>query len=207
MNMNKPVHADTLPYLQRAMAIYRELGMQSWVALIMAERAVVLYDMGQVDLAVASAREGADMAREERNRHFLGHVSAYFGDILTRIGAYSEAHQMLEESLATTYSIRHTSMTLVALCYLGELLMVESRQADSSARDAHLREAAQYLTIVIGHPATWHFFRDKAARLLATLDPAYLPDDEEHALSLDALIPRLLSATRYAASVPPDHIV
>jgi hypothetical protein len=61
---------------------------------------------------------------------------------------YTEAHQVLRESLAATYPIRHDHMILNALYYLGELLSAENRQSNLPVCDARLCEAAALLTLV-----------------------------------------------------------
>jgi tetratricopeptide (TPR) repeat protein len=188
-------HPDVLPYLQRSIAIQRDTGMRTHSAAVMAEYALALSELGQLEQAVRVGREAMTIAQKAGNRTFVGLAMAHFGGILTGAGAYAEAHQVLRESLAATYPIRHDHMILNALYYLGELLIAESRQSNLPVWDARLRKAAVLLTLVARHPVTWHYFKVKADRLLATLAPSYLPDDGESALSIDSVVPTLLNAS------------
>ena len=187
----KAEHPDVLPYQQRAMTIFRELGMRSSYVVFMADHACVLNEQGHFEQAVAVAHEAVVDARGTGNQAVLSLASTQYGDILTRMGAYDEAHQALREALAAAYSVRQDHTMLNALCCLGELLVAEIPQTDPPAHDARLCEAAAYLTIVAHHPATWHYYRKKATRLLETLAPTYLPDDNQR-LTLDDVVPKLL---------------
>ena len=125
--------------------------------------------------------------------HLMSQQVSIFMGILTRTGAYAEAHQVLHESLAATYPSRIDHMILNALYYLGELMVAEICQADPALRDARLRQAAALLTVVTHNPVTWHYFRVKADRLLATLPPEYLPADDD-VLSIESVVPGLLGS-------------
>jgi predicted ATPase/DNA-binding SARP family transcriptional activator len=188
-------HPDVLPYLQRAIAIGLDMGNRTLAGAVMAEYALALSELGQIDQAVIVGREAVTIAQKAGIRTFVGLAFAHFGGILTAAGLYTEAHQVLRASLAATFPVRQDNIILNALYYLGELLLAENRQSDPPLCDARLREAATLLTLVARHHATWHYFKVKASQLLATLAPCYLPDDGDGALSIDEVVPALLNAS------------
>jgi tetratricopeptide (TPR) repeat protein len=65
-------HPDVLPYLQRSIAVQRDMGMRTHSASVMAEYALSLSELGQIDQAVIVGREAVTIAQKAGNRTFVG---------------------------------------------------------------------------------------------------------------------------------------
>jgi predicted ATPase/transcriptional regulator with XRE-family HTH domain len=159
-------------HYEQAIAIYREIGHRSYLALCLGFLAHAYYELGQYDKALQFAHEGVTLAGEIGNLDHKSTCLCYLGAVEAALGEVQSSQGHLMEALKTAYAMQMPSVSPIALLYLGTLLMKEG-DAAGVTQPVKLQKKAKALelfTLVRHHPATQQIFKDRAARLQAELE-------------------------------------
>ena len=159
-------------YIGEALAIYTELGRQTAIGMCMAELALVLASRGQVQRAIALARQAVAITRAIDGQMMLIFSLNYLGAALLAAGELVEARHTLLEAVQRAWDHQYLFSVMIAFYYFAELLAYESHYAELP--DALERKclAVALLSCVRAQAATWQIFKDKAAELQAQIESA-----------------------------------
>jgi DNA-binding NarL/FixJ family response regulator len=155
-----------------ALALYLELGRLGSIGMCKADLALVLVSKGQVEQAIEMARQAVVIARSINGQMILTLSLPYLGAALTAAGEGIEAHGALVEAVQRAWQHQYDHHLMLAFYYFAELLIAESRTADSAGALARRSQAVTLLNCVSTDAATWQVFRDKAAALLVDIQGA-----------------------------------
>ena len=138
----------------------------------MADLALVLVSMGQVERAVALARQAVAITREIDSQMMLTLSLNYLGAALIAAGELVEARRTLIEAIQQAWHYKYFYNVMTAFYYFAELLELESHNAEPHGVLERKSLAVALLSCVRTQTATWQIFRDKAAQLQAEIEGA-----------------------------------
>lgn len=162
--------------LQEALAISMTAGRQMMIGVCKAELALVLSSVGQVAQAIALAQEAVALMREINNQIALTGCVIFLGVVLFAAGDLMAVRRTLLEAVQQAWNHQIIYSLMTAFYYFAELLVLESQTLDRPVMLERQALAYTVLSCVCTHKATWHFFKDKAAKLQARIEDA-LPAD------------------------------
>ena len=159
-------------HYEQAIAIYREIGHRSYLALCLGFLAHAYYELGQYDKALQFAHEGVTLAGEIGNLDHKSTCLCYLGAVEAALGEVQSSQGHLMEALKTAYAMQMPSVSPIALLYLGTLWVKEGDAAGVTEpiKLQKKTQALELFSLVRHHPATWQIFKDRAARLQAELE-------------------------------------
>ncbi|MEZ4726093.1 MAG: hypothetical protein R3E79_03045 [Caldilineaceae bacterium] len=172
--------ADDMPFAEQcvreALTIYTEVGHQRGIAFCKAELGWVLTSVGQVEQAITLTQEAVTIAQAVNSQMVLTLCLNYVGVALMAAGDLPAACSALMEAIQRAWAHRYLYNLMTAFYYVAELFMAENHNVDSLSALECNALAVTVLSFVCIQPATWHFFKDKAAQLQAKI-AASLPAD------------------------------
>jgi tetratricopeptide (TPR) repeat protein len=168
--------ASAQNYLQEAAELYRAISIPSGVGHCLAELAVVLRSGGDVEQAVAVARQAVAIERDMEDLQMLVLSLSSLGAALIGAGDFAAARQALNETVQRLLVAQYPFFTVIAFYYFAELLVLESSAIDLPLALERKSLAVALLSCVRSQSATWQIYRDKAAHLQAEIEEA-LPID------------------------------
>jgi tetratricopeptide (TPR) repeat protein len=157
---------------QKSLLICRTIGHQGQVCGRLAGLARIANDLGQYNEAQTYAEEGLAIARELGSPVYLSHILYCLGETAYGTGDLPKARAYLSEALQITSEVGLLAYLAIALFHYATLLVKESETAsaaETGAPTAKRVHALRLLKLVQSHPATWHVFRERAARLAREL--------------------------------------
>lgn len=156
--------------LQEALALSMTAGRQMMIGVCKAELALVLSSVGQVEQAIALAREAVALQREINNQIALTACVTFLGAVLLAAGDLMAARHTLLEAIQRGWNHQIIYSLMLAFYYFVELLVLESHSADLPVALARKGLATRVLSCVRSQTATWQIYRDKAAQLQAEIE-------------------------------------
>ncbi|HXV98195.1 MAG TPA: tetratricopeptide repeat protein [Anaerolineae bacterium] len=167
-----------LAYSKQAVAMFREIGHRSNLALSLGALALVAFELGEYEKGLPFAREGTALAAEIGNLDFKSFCLCYLGAIECGLGQTQAGRNHLLEALRIAQAKQMLSYIPTALFYLGALLAKESDAADVTEplKLQQKAKALELLTLIGCHPITDAFIKDKAAPLQAELEADLPPE-------------------------------
>ncbi|MCE7982908.1 MAG: hypothetical protein DYG89_17125 [Caldilinea sp. CFX5] len=159
-------------YFQRSLLICRAIGHQGQVAGRLAGLARIANDQGRYVEAQAFVQEGLAIARELGSPVYLAHLLSCLSETAYRLGDLATARAYLVEAMQLTAANELFAHLAIAVYHYASLLVAESEIRPAEANQKR-NQAAELLTLVQSHPATWQMYKARAAERIATL---YAPD-------------------------------
>jgi hypothetical protein len=153
------------------MAIWRQIGQRSNLAMCLGDSALVAYELGDFDTALAYAQEGIAIT-EELNHADLASYNYYaLGAAACGLNDLTTSRSYFVRSLQTARKAQLNDNLCAALYYLAQLLVKESQVPTLSPAQRLTKEvqALELLAFILHHRATWQLFRDRALRVQAPL--------------------------------------
>lgn len=167
---------DDMPFAEQcvreALTIYTEVGHQRGIAFCKAELGWVLTSVGQVEQAITLTQEAVTIAQAVNSQMVLTLCLNYLGVALMAAGDLTAARRALMEAIERAWAQRYLYNLMNAFYYVAELLVLESNTPDRPAALERQALAVTALSCVRTQPATWHFFKEKAAQLQAKIGEA-----------------------------------
>jgi predicted ATPase len=109
-------------YWMQARAIAEKVGDEDELAWIDDRRAVVLWEQGDLETALAMTKARLRRAKAEGNRFSEGHALHTFGEVLRDSGRYDDAERALVETLALVRTLSGSSDDVLPIVHsLGDL--------------------------------------------------------------------------------------
>lgn len=155
-------------YFQRSLLICRAIGHQGQVAGRLAGLARITIDEGDYQQAELLAREGMVIARELGSPVYLAHLLSCLGETAYRLGDPATARIYLLEALQLTSTNQLSAHLAIVLFHYAMLLLSES-ETNSPLALTKRTQAAELLTLVQTHPATWQMYKVRAGQRLVDL--------------------------------------
>jgi predicted ATPase len=163
-------------YLQEAAELYHAIGISSSVGRCLAVLALVLRSGGDVERAVAVARQAVAIERDTDDPQMLVLSLNYLGAALIGAGNFAAARQALKEAFQQLLVAQYPFFTVIAFYYFAELVVLESRAANLPLTLERKSLAVALLSCVRTQTVTWQIYKEKAAQLQAEIEEA-LPAD------------------------------
>ena len=164
-------HQTTRNYLQNSLAIYEELGLRGMKAETLAELGQLAAD--ERDFATARQLAQDSLALCQELEHRTGEITphAVLGEVATGLGDFEAAEEHFHCALQIAGEVWQPSLALHTLVGLAQLLATVGEQA----------RAYEVITLILHHPASWQWSRDRVAPLVAQLE-VDLPTDVVQAI-------------------------
>ena len=162
--------------MEQALALARQMNSRHFISMILSELSQLLADMGEADTAVRLGAQGVTIARELASPERLTHSLFCLAAAYLAAGDLEAAAVDLREGLSLSGSVPFLSHAMATLYFCGELWARLGEQLTGAPRQARLRSAYALLAFVRDHPACWRVFQDRAARRLAQVETAILPE-------------------------------
>jgi predicted ATPase/DNA-binding SARP family transcriptional activator/Tfp pilus assembly protein PilF len=145
--------------LKEALELRRELGDKSGVARCLTNLGLAAKQLGDDTEAKRLHQESLVIRREIGDQAGVAASLAGIGYAAVDLGAYEEARRAFHESLRIAWAIGAIPRALDALDGLAKVAVHEGRQ----------QEALRYLSVILAHPASIAYTKNKAEELLTHL--------------------------------------
>jgi tetratricopeptide (TPR) repeat protein len=151
---------------EKSLALYRDVGNMSGIALGLGDLSELATVLGQYADATQLARES--LAINEKLGHPAEEAWALrvLGNVARERGDLEGARNYFRQALEAGTSVRATLQVLITLVGIAALRMREGRKD----------EACELLGLVLSHPSTRQWTKDRAAPLVAQLEAELPPD-------------------------------
>ncbi|MEZ4735089.1 MAG: hypothetical protein R3E79_48960 [Caldilineaceae bacterium] len=113
-------------------------------------------------------QEGIAIARELGSPVYLAHLLSCLGETSYRLGDLATARAYLIESMQLTAANELFAHLAIAVFHYASLLIAESEVKPAEAMPKRA-QAAELLTLVQTHPATWQMYKTRAAQRLTNV--------------------------------------
>jgi len=153
-----------------ALSIYTALGRQGATGMCKADLSMTLAGVGRVAEAISLAQESVAIMRSVNNQMMLTMSLNCLSIAYLAAGDFVATRNTLVEVVRRAWEQGYLFSLMIALYYLAELWVLESQPpAQPGALDRQTL-AVTTLSCVRTQPATWHFFKEKAAQLQAQIE-------------------------------------
>lgn len=175
---------EALTLYDRAMAIWRQIGQQSNLAMCLGDYALAACELGEYVTAFGYAQEG--LAITEKLNHF--DLTAYnlngLGAAACGLDDLAASRRYLLRALQMTTAAKIPDSAALTLYFLARLLIKESKLVPllTAERLQKQLQALELLTLVMHHPVAWQLFRDRAQRAQTELAGTLPADVAEAAI-------------------------
>jgi predicted ATPase/DNA-binding SARP family transcriptional activator len=148
------------------LAIKRDIGDLSGVAGALGDLSELATVLEEYDEAAELAQESLDMDRRLSRPIEIAWASRVLGNVACAGNDLQGARRYLRRALETGMSAGATAPALLTMTGIAALLM----------REGELERPAELLALVLHHPWTWRWTKDRAAPLIAELEAALSPE-------------------------------
>jgi predicted ATPase len=160
-------HAEAAQYFNDALARYQELGDRANQSMTHADLASVLLESGDPGAAREHCQRGLELARQiGRDDHYVYNLYTMGATECVR-GNLQRARELLSKALALAWEQEEATNKPVVLYYIACLFYEEYRVEPDSTK---LLDVGRLLLFMQHYPATWQTFRDRAVKLLASVE-------------------------------------
>ena len=157
LHTNGPEQA--IPILQEGLALAREIGYRQAVPHLLLSEAEATLALGEVASASTLGREALELAAEVGDSANQARASLLLGRVALAQGDDLQSRSRFERSLAIATRISATPLLLEILIRLAELWIEQGQSG----------RAGDVLALVLNHPATERWVRDRARQLVETM--------------------------------------
>jgi DNA-binding winged helix-turn-helix (wHTH) protein/predicted ATPase len=160
-------HAEAAQYFSDALARYQDLGDRANQSMTHADLASVLLEIGDVGVALEHCQRGLELAQQiGRDDHYVYNLYT-MGAAECAQGNLQSARELLTRALAMAWEQEEETNKPVVLYYIARLFYAEYAEDTDSVK---LLAIVRLLMFLQYYPATWQTFRDRAARLLESVE-------------------------------------
>ena len=148
------------------LAIHREIGNLRGVVGVLADLGEAALVLGEYEEAARLGQESLALHKKLDDRFGIAWSLRVLGNAACGMGDLAGAREYLCQALDTAMMVRWTSVTLLALVGVGALLAAEGEK----------ERALELSALILHHPLSWRWTKDRAVPLAAELE-AELPHD------------------------------
>jgi tetratricopeptide (TPR) repeat protein len=159
---------------QDCLAIYKEIGVTSSIAVTLTNLGEIAIAMGEYDNAIHFAQESWQFYKKVDEQERSPELSWYFrvlGEASFGLKQYQRAKKYLYQALDSAVINLSNYYILLSFVGIAQLLAIEGEKERS----------LELLTLVLHHPASWQWTKDKALRILPEIESGVPPDITEAA--------------------------
>lgn len=173
----------------KSFALFQEIGNLAGMAMVLGDRSELATVLGQYAEATQLARESLALDKKLHYPVQIAWASRVLGDAARERGDLEEARRYLKQALEMGMAARATAPALLTVVGIAGLL----------AQVGKPESAAELLGLVLHHPSTWQWTKDRAAPLAAELQTVLSPDrlagaqERGRARDLDTTLEELLA--------------
>jgi tetratricopeptide (TPR) repeat protein len=148
------------------LAIHKEIGNLRGVVGVLADLGEAALVLGEYEEAARLAQQSLALHKKLDDRFGIAWSLRVLGNAACGLGDLEGARKHLCQALEKAVMVRWTSVTLLALVGIGALLAAEGEK----------ERALELTALILHHPLSWRWTKDRAARLVAELE-SELPHD------------------------------
>jgi tetratricopeptide (TPR) repeat protein len=174
---------------QEGLAIYREIGDPWGAADVLGNSGELANVLGEYAEAIQLAQESLALHKRHDNQHGMAWCFRVLGNAVCGLGDIPGARRYFHQALEMDISVQRIPFVLLALVGIAALLAAEGER----------ERALKLLALVIHHPVSLQWAKDRAAPLVAQLEAELPPDvvaaaqERGRARDLDATVKELLA--------------
>jgi predicted ATPase/DNA-binding SARP family transcriptional activator len=172
-----------------SLALFQNVGSLQGMAWVLGDLSELATVLGEYAEATQLARESLALDEKLGYPVQIAWASRVLGNAARELGDLELARRYLRQALEIGMSVRATAPALLTVVGIAALLAGEGKK----------EWAAELLALVLGHPYTWQWTKDRAAPLVAELEAELSPDrlraaqERGRARDLDATAGELLA--------------
>jgi tetratricopeptide (TPR) repeat protein len=172
----------------QSLALFREIGNLAGMAMVLGDLSELATVLGQYTEARQLAHRSLAMDEQLRYPVQKAWASRVLGNAARELDDLRGAREYLRQALEIGMSVQAIAPALLTVVGIAALLMREGQKA----------KALELLALVLSHPSTWQWTKDRAAPLVAELKAALSPElfaaaqERGRARDLDTTVKELL---------------
>jgi predicted ATPase/DNA-binding SARP family transcriptional activator len=172
-----------------SLAIHKEIGNLRGVVGVLADLSEAAVALGEYEEAARLAQQSLALHKKLDDRFGMAWSLRVLANAACGLGDLQGARKYFSQALETATTVRWTSVTLLALVGVGALLATEGKK----------ERALELLALILHHPLSWRWTKDRAAPLVAELEAELPPDvvaaaqERGRARDLEATVKELLA--------------
>jgi predicted ATPase/DNA-binding SARP family transcriptional activator len=159
-------YGEARQLLQESSAIYQELSIPWFSTDVLLCQGEVANALGQCAEAARLAQEALSVSQELAYPDLIARSFQVLGDATYGLGDLQKGRQCFLQALETSMALRAAPLALLTLVGIARLLLAEGEP----------ETASELLALVLHHPASWQWAKDRAAPLIAELKAQLSPD-------------------------------
>jgi predicted ATPase/DNA-binding SARP family transcriptional activator len=175
---------EAKPLLEESLAIGLNTGHRDEIAARYVLLGHVVIELGEFQEGQQYCWQSLMIWRELDDLQGIAYALVHLGEAAVGLADFQAVRQYLTEGLHTALKGQTVPMALIGVNCWATLLVKEANQPekDGSSRKVPAtagqeEQAVELLALVQHHPATWRYYKDKAAHLLAKLEAELLPPE------------------------------
>jgi predicted ATPase/DNA-binding SARP family transcriptional activator len=151
---------------QDSLAIRQEMGLPWFHTEVLLWQGELANALGHYGEAARLAREALSVSQKLAYPDLIARSFQVLGDATYRLGDSRKAREYFLQALETAVTVRVAPLALLTLVGTARLLAAEGEK----------ERASELLALVLHHPASWQWAKDRAAPLIAQLEAELSPD-------------------------------
>lgn len=195
VHTGKPQEAFALA--QEGLELARDLGLKQEVPYLLSSLAEAAFKLGSYGEAQEFAQEAIRISKEMGNPEFWIYGLIVLGKVATALGEDIQAQAFFKESFDLALAITRAPELLETLLHVAAL----------QAKQGQLKQACEWLELIVNHSASWGHTRQEATTLLKTLQTQLAPEvlektrERGKALKLNEVVKEIVRSPMFDASI------
>jgi DNA-binding SARP family transcriptional activator/predicted ATPase len=153
-------YGEARQLFQDSLAMFQELGIRRYHTIVLICQGELANVLGQYGEAARLAQEALSASKKLDFPGLVVRSLQVLGDATYRLGDLRKAREYFLQALQTAVTVQTVPRTLLTLVATAGLLAAEGER----------ERASELLALVLHHPASWQWAKDRAARLIAELE-------------------------------------